>query len=88
MYGHLLALSLAAALLAGVLTWAAALRYGRKLALMVPGMALLALVVMLWRAGMLTFHDGFGIAAAAVVFAAPALVGALLGIWIAGRRGR
>ncbi len=88
MYLHLVAFGLGAALLAGGIGWAMALRHGWRRALVVPALAVVALAAMLWRASVLNFHDGMGIAAAAVVFAAPTLVGALAGILIAARRGR
>lgn len=81
-------MGLGAALVAGLIGWGMARRYGWQRALVVPLLALLALVIILWRAGAMNFHDGIGLVAAAVVFAAPTLVGALLGIVLASRRGR
>lgn len=88
MYLHLVAMGLGAAGLAAVLSWAVALRHGWRVALVLPLLALLALVGMLWWSSRLGLQDGIGAAAAAVVFAAPTMTGALLGIVIAARRGR
>ena len=88
MGGPLLAVGLGGAIMAGIIGWAVALRYGWMRALFVPLLALLALAVILWRARFLDFHDGIGLAAVAVVLVAPTLVGALLGILLAARRGK
>ncbi len=88
MYGHLVAMGLGAALVAGLIGWGMARRYGWQRALVVPLLAVIALAMILWRSRSMNFHDGLGLVAAAVVFAAPTLVGALLGIVLASRRGR
>lgn len=88
MYGHLVAMGLGTALLAALIGWGVARRYGWQPALVVPFLALLALVITLWRASLLNLQDGFGAVAAAVVLVAPVLVGALLGIVLATRRRR
>jgi glucose-6-phosphate-specific signal transduction histidine kinase len=87
MYLHLVAYALGAAAVATGIGWAMARRYGWQRALVVPALAALALVAVLWRAGAMSFHDGIGLMASAVVFAAPSIVGALLGVVLAARRG-
>lgn len=86
MYVPLVAMGLGAAVLAALIGWAIAARHGWRRALAVPSLALLALGFTLWRASVLTLQDGMGIMAAAVVLAAPVLVGSLLGIVLATRR--
>lgn len=80
MYAHLIVMALVTALGAGLLSWIVARRLGARWALALPVLALAAMIVTLaWSRG-LGFHDGLGLVAGAVVFAAPALIGALLGI--------
>ena len=88
MDGLLIGMGLGCALLAGLIAWAVAMRHGWIRALVVPLLALVALGVILWRASFLDFHQSIGIAAVAMVFVAPTLVGAFLGIVLATRRGR
>lgn len=86
MSGYLVVMGLGSALLAGVISFAVAMRHGWMRAMAVPLVALLALCFVLWRASLLDFHQGMGLAAVTVVVAAPVLAGALLGIVLAARR--
>jgi hypothetical protein len=86
MVTSLIAMSGAAALFAAVVTWAMARRYGRRRALVVPVLAMLAAVFTVVRAGMLGEGDGILRAALAMGFAGPAVAGALVGLVLAGRK--
>lgn len=83
MYGHLVAMGLGSALVAGLITWVVARRYGRWHGLLVPLLALLATAFMIWRASGMNTHDALGVVAAAVVFTGPSVAGSLLGLMIA-----
>lgn len=80
MYAHLIVMGIAMALAAGLLSWIVARRFGARWALALPVLALVVMIALLFRSGGLGFHDGIGLVVAAVVIAAPALIGALLGI--------
>jgi len=79
---------LAGAAVAGVLGWGLARGYGWRVGLIVPLVALLSLIAVLWRARGLGLADSFDLAAKALVVAGPALAGALLGVVLAAQRRR
>lgn len=87
MFGHedelrrlVLGLGLGMALLSALITWAAARRYGRVRALVVPVLALVAVAVLVLRAHGLVASDAMRMTAFAMVFAGPAVAGGLLGL--------
>lgn len=86
MYWQISILSVGTALFAAILSYALARRYGWKPALVPPLMALAASIGMLWQSQGMGFRDGLGLIAMATVFAAPTVVGALVGILIARSR--
>lgn len=88
MLGPLAGTSIAGALVAGVITWAVARRYGWRVGLIVPLLALLALIAILSQARMLSLSDSFALAATALTIVGPTLVGALLGLVLAATRKR
>ncbi|MFN6924864.1 MAG: hypothetical protein ACK4P8_04375 [Tabrizicola sp.] len=73
-------LGLGMTLLSALLTWAAAWRYGRRRALVVPVLALVAVAVLALRAQGLDAGQATQTIAFAMVFAGPAVAGALLGL--------
>lgn len=75
-----LLLGLVSAVLSALLTWAVARRYGRARALAVPVLALVAVAAQMWRATGLASHEAMTSVTTALVFAGPALAGALLGL--------
>ena len=83
---YLLALGLGTALLTGALTWAAAWRYGRRRAIVVPILALAAIGLQVWRGMGRGGHDAMNLAAVALALAVPAVIGALLALVLSGRR--
>jgi fructose-specific phosphotransferase system IIC component len=83
MNGFLWAVAVATMVFAGVISYAVARRYGWAPALILPLLAVVASIGMLWQAEGASFRDGLGMAASALVFAAPTLIGALAGILIA-----
>ena len=86
MYISLIAISASAALFAAVMAWGMARRYGRRRALVVPVLAVLAAVFTVVRAGTLGEGDAFMRASLAMGFAGPAVAGALVGLALAGRK--
>jgi Na+/alanine symporter len=82
---YLLAAGLAAAVLAGVITWGVARRYGRRRALLVPMLAMIATLLAIWRANAMGTADAMAISAAAFIFGGPAVAGALLGLTVSGK---
>ncbi|WP_309666943.1 hypothetical protein [Tabrizicola sp.] len=80
MYGHLVAMAVVAGAVAAAVSWLVAARYGVRWALTIPLLALLGALSLLWKAEGMGFHEGLGLAAGAVVFALPTLVGAGIGI--------
>jgi cytochrome bd-type quinol oxidase subunit 1 len=86
MHGPLIAMAGFAALIAAVLGWAMARRYGRRRALVVPVLAVAAGVVSVLRAGGLDPSDMIMRAAFAMGFAGPAVAGSLVGLVLAGRQ--
>ena len=83
MYLPLIVMAGIAALIAGLVAWAMARRYGRRRALVVPVLAVAASIVSLVRAGGLEDTDMLARAAFAMGFAGPAVVGALVGLALA-----
>ena len=77
---YLLALGSGTAALTALLTWAAARRYGRPRALVIPVLALVAVAGLVWRTHGTGGQAGMGITAATVVLAGPAVAGGLLGL--------
>jgi glucose-6-phosphate-specific signal transduction histidine kinase len=86
MYWPLVVMGLGTALLAALIGWGMAARYGWQRALAVPVLALVALAITLWRASFLDLTDGIEAEVAGLAIAAPVLVGAFLGIVLAARR--
>jgi glucose-6-phosphate-specific signal transduction histidine kinase len=86
MYWQIAIPAVATALFAAVLSYAIARRYGWKPALVPPTLALVASIGMLWQSQGMGFRDGLGLIGAAMVFSAPTLFGALLGILVARSR--
>lgn len=73
--------------LAGVMSWAVTRRYGWGAAVMLPVLALAAMLGMKWQDAGLDFAGGMGLVREGLVFGAPILVGCLAGIFLARRRG-
>ena len=88
MFGPLAAMGVAGALVAGVIGWMIASRHGWRAGLIVPLLALVSLIVVLWQARLLSVADSFALAATALTVAGPVLAGALLGVVLAARRKR
>lgn len=86
MNGTLWALGVATVIGAGVLSYAVARRYGWGAAVALPVVALAAVIGMRWQEADLGFSEGLGLIRGALVFAAPVLLGALVGIVVAVRR--
>lgn len=88
MHGALLAIGLLTVLLSAAMTWAVTWRYGRSRAMIVPFLALVSVAVLLWRATGMEAHQAMGMIAVAVILAAAAVAGALVGALLARWRGR
>lgn len=86
MYMPLILMAGIAALIAGLLTFAMARRYGRRRALIVPVLAAVASIVSVVRAGGMEDTDALARAALAIGFAGPAVAGALVGLALARRK--
>lgn len=86
MYTYLIAIAVTVALFASVVAWAMARRYGRRRAMVVPVLAVLAAVASVVRAGGLDDGDVVSRVALAMGFAGPAVAGALAGLVLAGRK--
>lgn len=86
MHGFLWAVGGATVLFAGVLSFYISRRYGRGAALALPVAALVAVIAMNWQDRGPDVRDGLAFLGAALVFAAPVLLGALAGILLARRR--
>ena len=87
MLPYLAALALTSFALTGIFTWGVARRYGRGHALVVPVIALGAILFVIGRIGMSGSGDGQILTALAVTMAGSAVVGALAGLQLS-RRGR
>lgn len=72
--------------LAGVMSWAVTRRYGWGAAVMLPVVALAAMLGMKWQAAGLDFAGGMGLVREGLVFGAPILLGALVGMLVGLRR--
>ncbi len=88
MHGPLLAIGLLTVVLAALVTWAIAWRYGRSRAMIVPLLALASVAVLLWRATRMEAHHAMSLIAVAVILAAASVAGALIGVALARWRGR
>jgi hypothetical protein len=88
MYTPLIMMAGIAALIAGVVAWAMARRYGRRRALIVPVLAVAASVVSVVRASGMEDTDMLARAAFAMGFAGPAVAGALVGLALARTKDR
>jgi hypothetical protein len=66
-----------------VLAYATARRYGWGLAAMLPVLALIAMVGMRWQSAGLSLSEGLASLGPMLVFAAPVLLGSLVGILLA-----
>jgi hypothetical protein len=86
MNGMLWAMGGATVVLAGVMSWAVTRRYGWGAAVMLPVVALAAMLGMKWQEQGLGFSEGMGLVREGLAFGAPILVGCLAGILLA-RRG-
>lgn len=86
MNGIFWAIGAATVILVGVMSYAVTRRYGWGAAVLLPVAALAALVGMSWQDQGLDFAGGIGLVKETLVFAAPILVGAALGIVVALRR--
>lgn len=83
MNGFLWAMGGATVLVAGVVSFAVARRYGWGAALALPVLALAAFLGMQWQEQGLGLSDGLRVMGGSLVFAAPVLLGALAGIVLA-----
>ena len=83
MTGILLAVAVANALVVGLVAWAMSRRYGPARAMVVPILALLAAVFMVWRSISVSGHDPLDVLASALLIAGPWLLGAFLGLAVA-----
>jgi hypothetical protein len=86
MNGTLWAIGGATVIVAGVLSYAVTRRYGWGAAVALPIVALAAVIGMQWQEQDLGFSEGMGLIRGALVFAAPVMLGALVGIVLAARR--
>jgi hypothetical protein len=88
MYLPLILMAGVAALIAGLVAWAMALRYGRRRALVVPVLAMAASVVSVVRAVGFEDTDMLVRVAFAMGFTGPAVAGALVGLALARTKDR
>jgi len=88
MVGPFAGIGIAGALVAAVIAWGVARRYGWRVGLIVPLLALVSLIAVLWQARMLSLADSFALAATALTVVGPTLAGALLGLVLAAKRKR
>ncbi|OYW61123.1 MAG: hypothetical protein B7Z10_01765 [Rhodobacterales bacterium 32-66-7] len=86
MVGPMAGIGIAGALVAAVIAWAVARRYGWRVGLIVPLLALVSLIALLWQARLFSLSDGFTLAATALTVTGPTLAGALLGLMLAARK--
>jgi hypothetical protein len=75
------------AALCGLMTWAAARRYGRRRALVVPLLAMVAITLMLWRMSGVQAAQAMEVAAIGAAIAGPSIAGALVGLFLSRRGG-
>lgn len=88
MVGPMAGVGITGALVAGVIAWAVARRYGWRVGLIVPLLALVSLLTILAQARLLSMNDSLTLAATALTVVGPTLAGALLGLVLAGTRKR
>ena len=88
MHGPLLAIGLLTTLLSALMTWAAAARYGRNRAMIVPLLALASIAALIWRASGMDMHRALTMTSVAVVLAGASVAGALIGVALARWRGK
>ncbi|MFM7335671.1 MAG: hypothetical protein ACKO2N_17825 [Tabrizicola sp.] len=86
MNGMLWAIGGGTVILAGVMSYAVTRRYGLAPAVALPVAALAALVAMTWQDLGLNFSGGIGLLRETLVFVAPVLGGAAIGIALAWKR--
>jgi uncharacterized membrane protein YfcA len=84
-YAQLIAIAGLAALIAALMGWAMARRYGRRRALVVPMLAIAAAIVSVFRANGLEPDDALPRLAIAMALTGPAVAGALVGLMVAGK---
>ena len=80
MPSQLIAIAAVAVVISASVGWYAAARLGIRWALALPVLALGASLAVVWRSSGLGFQDGIIFVARAAIFAAPILIGALIGI--------
>lgn len=83
MPGMVWGVAVATVLFAGAVSYAMARRYGWGAALVLPLLALVAMIAMQWQRQGLSSAEGFRMAGAMLVFAAPILLGVVAGIALA-----
>ena len=83
MPGGFWAVAVATALFAGVISYAMARRYGWGAALGLPLLALVAMIALQWQRQGLSAAEGWRMAGATLIFAAPILLGVGAGIVLA-----
>lgn len=83
MNGFLWVVAGATVVFAGVVSYAMTRRYGWGAALMLPLLALIAMLGMQWQEQGLAGREGMGQLLATLAFAAPVLLGAVTGIALA-----
>lgn len=82
---YLFALGGATAVFSCLMTWGVGVRYGRRRALVIPVLAVLAVAALIWRLHGQQGFDRVSVAAIALLFAGPAVAGGLLGLALSGR---
>jgi hypothetical protein len=83
MYGYLWAVGLGTILVTGVLSYAMTRRYGWGAALAFPLLALAAVIAAQWQGERLGVAEGVRMAGVSLLYSAPVLLGALVGIAVA-----
>lgn len=83
MSGTLWLIGAATVLFAGVVAYAMTRRYGWGIAVMLPVLALIVMIAMRWQNEEMTLQEGLGELLPTLVFAAPVLLGSLVGVAIA-----
>lgn len=83
MFAPLIGMAAVSALIASLLTWGVARRYGRSRAAVIPLLAALVSAFTIWRATGMDPSNAMEKIAAAMAFAGPSVAGALLGLVLA-----
>lgn len=83
MTGMLWVIGTGTVLLAGVMSYVVTRRYGWGAALMLPLLALAAMIGMRWQNEGMTASEGLAMLGPMLLFSAPVLLGALVGIAVA-----